>query len=139
MSVLADIRAGLAENLQAGVSGAQISAYLLANPTTPCLWVTVAQDIVVEYHQTMQDGAETWHLLVQGYVSGVADIGAQKQLDEWIAVTGTNSVKAAIEQDKTLDGTCDDVLVRECRAYTKYVLPSGAEVLGAEWDVEVLT
>ena len=63
----------------------------------------------------------------------------QKQLDAMLASAGTGSVKAAVEDDPTLDGTVENVRVVEVSGYRMYPFPnSSAPLLGAEWLVEVL-
>lgn len=142
MSVtLTQIREGIAANLKASLTGCQVSAYVLANPTPPCLWVRLNPEEGVLYSQAMQEGSQTWHMLIEGWVGAVADIGAQKKLDAWIAPFGDQSVRAAIESDLTLGGVLgpSQMTVQECNAYEKYVLPDGSEVLGAKWSVMVIT
>jgi hypothetical protein len=135
---LAAIRAGLAANLQAVAGVEQVSAYVLANPTPPTLWVRPSSDVAVEYGQAMGGGSTNWYMVVFGFVGAVSDIGAQKLLDEMIGTGTASSVQDAIETDKTLGGACSDLDVRECRAYQEYVRSDGSSVLGAEWDVYVI-
>lgn len=137
MTTLAAIRAGLAANL-ANVPGAQVSAYVLANPTLPTIWVRPATE-PVNYHQAMGNGLDEWMMLVQAYVGTPSDIGAQKQLDEFLASSGATSVKAAIESDKTLGGAASDLMVTNCSGYLEYSRPDGTTALGAEWNVRVLS
>lgn len=140
---LAQLRTGIAANLTANITGCQISAYVLSNPTPPCLWVRPASEPAVTYSQAMGNGSQEWYLLIQGYIPAAADVASQVLLDQWIAPAGANSVKAAVESDLSLGGVLDavqpQIVVEECRAYEKYVLPSGSEVLGAEWAVLAVT
>ena len=106
MSSLADIRMGIAANLGTLPCGVQVSAYVLANPTPPAIWVRPSSDTAVEYGQAMNGGSENWYMTVFGFVGAVSDIGAQKLLDEWIGTGTAASVVDAIEADKTLGGAC---------------------------------
>lgn len=137
MSTLADVREGLRANLSS-IPGAQVSAYVLSNPTLPTIWVRPAAEVVT-YHRAMGNGVENWTLLVQAYVGVPSDIGAQKKLDEFLASAGASSVKAAIESDKTLGGSANDLAVQNCSGYLEYARPDGTTALGAEWTVLVLT
>lgn len=138
-ATLAQIRAGIAANL-ATLTGApgnvQISAYMLGNPTPPTLQVMGPDQI--DYDQAMQRGMDEWRFIVQGFVGAATDIGAQVNLDEWLAPAGGLSVKAAIESDRTLAGTVMDSYVESASGYKVYQLDSQAHVLGAEWTIRLL-
>ncbi len=135
-ATLAEIRAGIAANLAAvyGVT-VQTNAYALGNPTPPTIEVLGPED--VEYDQSLARGLDRWTLTVRGLVGDVADVGAQVNLDLWIAGTGTDSVKAAIEADKTLGGKVESLWVESCTGYQIYQLDNRGTALGAEWSVVV--
>jgi len=136
---LAGIRAGIAANL-ATLSGApanvQISAYMLGNPTPPTLQVMGPDQI--DYDLAMQRGLDEWRFIVQGFVGAMTDRGAQVNLDAWLAPTGSLSVKAAIEADRTLGGSVQDSYVESASGYKIYQLDAGHQVLGAEWTIRLL-
>lgn len=134
MATLANVRAGMAANLSA-LNGIQVSAYVLASPSLPVIWVRPAPDIGITYHQAMRNGLEEWSMLVQAYVADTLDIGAQKALDNLIA--GSTSVRAALEADKTLGGAAQDLMVESCSGYRQYGKPDGTTAHGAEWSVLV--
>jgi hypothetical protein len=134
------IRQGLAANLstlKTTYRDMQVSAYVLANPVLPAIWIKPTTGAVTEYHQAMINGQETWSLSVQAFVASGGDIAAQTVLDELLATNGPHSVKAAIEADKTLGGATDDLIVRRCISYLEYQRVDGSLALGAEWIVEV--
>jgi len=133
MADLALIRAGLAANL--GVLGIQnTSAYMLANPTPPSVHVFPAG---VEYDLAMARGLDHWTLTVQLFVALSADIGSQVNLDRYLASSGALSVKAAIESDPTLGGSCADASVTSCSGYRQFVSEGRPPYLGVDWTVEV--
>lgn len=134
MTSLTDIREGLAANL-ATISGLQQSAYLLSNPTPPAAEV---QPDEVEYDRSFQRGTDRWQLIVRCFVGATSDVGAQKRLDRMLASSGADSVKQALESDRTLGGAADDVRVVRCTGYRIFARDGGASVLGAEWTVQVL-
>lgn len=140
MASLEDIREGLAENIRAAFGpNVQCSGYLLSNPTPPCFEIELGPD-GVDYHEAMQNGVTGWQLLVRGIVAANIDIGAQKKLDAWTAVTGTDSVKVAIERDRTLGGAAQTLLVESMTPYSALVLRDGsAQYLAAEWRIRVMT
>lgn len=135
MAALADIRAAIAANLTTSLEDIQISPYMLANPTPPGGHVFPAE---VLYDQAMGRGLDEWHLTVQLFVALATDIGAQERLDAYLAASGSQSVKAAIESDRTLGGAASDVRVESSSGYHTYLKPDGVGVLGAEWTVRVL-
>ncbi len=137
MSGLTAIREGLAANL-ATLTGCQVSAYLETAPVPPTLHVFPDSADGVDYHQAMRNGQVTWVLAVQGIAAG-SDRGAQQQMDKWLAPSGTDSVFAALESDKTLGGAAMDVTVTGNSGYQPYVNPStGNTVVACTWRVEVM-
>lgn len=130
---LSDIREGLRVRLDT-VPDVQASAYRISNYTAPVLMVMGPEDI--EYHQAMQNGHDQWMLVVMAFAGLVSEEGAQRTLDKFIPATGTSSVKAAIEADKTLGGLGLRVIVESCTGYREYQV-GGQAVLGAEWRVRI--
>lgn len=137
MADLAAIRAALADNLDT-LTGIQVSAYMLANPTPPSIHIYPggpAGDI--EYHHAMHGGVELWPFTVEAFVPLGSDIGAQQKLDAFINSTGTQSVKLAIEADRTLGGAAQDLKVVSTGGYQTVVFEGRPPVLRAEWTVHV--
>lgn len=130
---LAQIRSGLATRLET-IPNVQASAYRLARPSTPSVQVVGPEEVI--YHEAMQNGHDSWAMLVMALMGTVTDRGAQIELDKMIAATGTSSVKAAIEADSTLGGVVHDLIVESCSGYQIYTI-EGMELLGAEWRVRI--
>jgi len=61
---------------------------------------------------------------------------AQAELDAYLAPTGANSIKAAIEAEQTLGGACDDLRVRRYYDYTGHIY-AGTQYLGVKLECEV--
>lgn len=137
--MIADLRQGLATNL-AAIPEVQVSAYILSNPTPPTIWVA---GISTEYDRTMgrrvTGGKYTdeYTALVQGFVPFTEDVGHAMLLDTFLAASGTFSVKAAIEADRTLAGAADDCWVS---AATQPQLSTflTMSLLLAEWTVTII-
>jgi hypothetical protein len=129
-----DIRAGLAGALRAAFRDVQVSEYVLANPTAPGLEIDMDPE-GVSYDEAMARGHDEWWWIVRGFVSGATDKGAQIRRDEWLASSGSSSVKAAVETDETLGGACFDLRVvsAQPRVYTV----DNSQYVGAEWRVQV--
>jgi hypothetical protein len=138
MADLTTMRTGLAANLST-LTGIQVSPYMLANPTPPTIHLYPggpAGDI--EYDLAMARGLDQWTFTVQAFVALAADIGSQVKLDQFIAPSGAQSVKAALESDDTLGGTVASVQVVSCSGYRIYVAEGRGPMIGAEWHVEIL-
>lgn len=134
MASITAIREALAVALD-GLDGTQVSGYMLANPTPPSIHVVPDE---ITYDSAMGRGLDTVALKIQAYVGFTSDIGAQKRLDVWLAPSGSESVKALVENDRTLGGVVQDARVVDCTGYRLYSSPDGRVVLGAEWTVSVL-
>jgi len=135
MATVAALRSGLNTRL-ATISNVQTSAYMLSAPTPPYLEVAAVEEI--EYDGAMGRGLDTYRFIVRGYAGLVSDRGAQVKLDEFLASTGSTSVKAAIEGDRTLGGACSDLQVERVDGYQVYAAEGRGPFLGAEWTVRVL-
>jgi hypothetical protein len=93
----------------------------------------------VEYDVTFGRGSDTWMILVQAFVASVFDQASQQRLDRMLAPTGAESIKEAIESDRTLGGACSDLRVTRSSGYQTYALEGRGNVLGAEFTVQVET
>lgn len=129
-----ELREGIASALSV-VPDVQVTARYLANPTPPAAHVVPGTTL---YHRAMGNGHSDWNLTVQGFAAFVSDEGAQEIVDRWIAEEGAYSFKAAIEDDLTLGGVADDLIVRENDGYTLFPRPDGQVFLGSEWTVYVI-
>lgn len=127
-----DICEGLAANLNAAITGVQCNGYLLASPTAPGFEIEPGE---IEYDLAMGRGLDRWTVIVRGYVSEISDIGGQNKLRKWRASSGSQSVKAAIQTDKTLGGVVSDLRVVRTSRYLRF--GTNPVYLGAEWEVEV--
>ena len=151
MAGLLEIRQGIAANLKT-IADIQVSAYLLENPTGPALQVAGVDS--VEYDTGGFSGRDdSWIVIVEGAAGKVSDIGAQKRFDRWLTKSGSESVKAAIETDKTLTSRLNDdgsvstgqaaaaitLRVTDFRGYRRVQLANGVEVLLGDWAVQVET
>lgn len=129
------IRGELAENL-ASITGWQVSAYMLANPTPPCGYVVPGE---VTYDEAMGRGHDLLTMRVVVLAGATSDIGGQRKLDEFLAPDGASSVKAALEASRTLDGTVSDLRVVSATGYRSYSLAGGGVAVGCEWTVQIIT
>ena len=133
---IAAIRQGIADNISAAITGFQVSAYVLANPTPPCIYVMPGE---TEYDIAMGNGADRLNFIIRIMVPANGDIAQQRMLDLMCASTGAQSVKAAVEADDSLGGSVADCQVNSCSAPTLYVPDNGPPMFGADLALEVIT
>jgi hypothetical protein len=134
MADIATIREGLARNLST-IRDIQVSAYMLAAPTPPCLHIFPA---TIEYDRGMHRGLDIVSFTVEAFVAFGLDQGGQMRLDQLLAPDGIFSVKAAIEADKTLGSMVQDTWVQRMSTYRVVLLPDQNDhVLSADWLVNV--
>ena len=102
------MRAGIANNLRT-ISGLRTSVDIPDNPNPPI--AVIGLDRVI-YDLAYQGGVHEYFFIVTVIASRASDRWAQRRLDDYTA-TGANSVKKAIESEKTLGGAAFDVRVTE--------------------------
>lgn len=137
MADLHDVREAMAAKLRE-LPGVQASAYNPSNPTLPCLFVLGHDEI--DYGNMAFGRRDTgWNLVVRGYVSKNFDRASQEKLDSWLASDGDSSVRAKLEEDQTLGGLTDWILVKRSSGSNIFKLPNQIEALGTNFTVEVQT
>lgn len=112
----------------------QKSAYFLANPQYPTLQVVPGP---TQYDQAMHRALDLTTLTIQARVAWNNDVGSQKNLYRFLEPVGEDSVKAAVESDKTLGGLCDDLHVTEASGVQLMVPSTGSAELIVEWTVVI--
>lgn len=113
MPTISEIRTGLATNL-ATIPGLRTSAFVPDEPKPP---IAVIFPENINFDTAFGRGLDTYTFTVQVIVSKVSDRNAQSNLDGYCNPDGPQSVKAAIESDKTLGGKIQDLRVTEARDY----------------------
>lgn len=135
---IADIRAGLAANLETLGESRQVLEYPTGNPTPPSL-------IVVGFDKTIRTGFGTragggsyeLQFIVQGLAGKATEKGAHVRLDKWLSPFGSLNVWHAIESDTTLGGKVSQCFVTECDGYQLITVAPGVEYLGTTWHVQI--
>ena len=128
------IREAMAVNLGT-IPNVQISAYMLVSPVPPVIHVFPAG---VEYDRGMHRGLDILTFTVEVFVAMGLDVGAQMRVDRMLSPSGTESVKAALEADRTLGGIVSDLWVERVSGYRLVELPEMEQkALSADWLVRV--
>jgi hypothetical protein len=93
-------------------------------------------ELDLSYNQTFGGLVEVL-FTCQVFVSrGDTDTG-RKALVGYLAESGSSSIKAALEADKTLGGTAKALIVERCRGAGRLYEVAGIDYLGAQFDVRV--
>lgn len=132
---IADIRAGLATNLETVSESRQVSAYPHTAPTPPSLLVMGFDKITPI---TFGRGGYAIPFQVQGLAGKATDKAAHIRLDKWLSPQGSLNVWAAIESDPTLGGKVSQTFVTECDGYQLITVAPGVEYLGSTWHVQIV-
>ena len=130
MASITDLRTGIATNL-ATITGLRTSPTLPDNPNPPIALVT---PISVSFDDSFKRGMQTYTFVISVIVGRVDERTAQNKLDAFVSSTGTQSIKLAVESDKTLGGNAFDCRITEMRNYGELTI-GDVIYLSAEFTV----
>jgi hypothetical protein len=130
MALVSDLRIGIKNNL-ATIAGLRTSDYQPDNPQPP-MAIVLPQNI--QFDNTFQRGMVTYTFSVIFVGHRVSERSGQNTLDSYVSGTGANSIKRAVESDKTLGGKAFDVRVTDVRNYGDITIGEG-NYLSAEFVV----
>ena len=130
MASISELRAGIKANL-ATINGLRVSDFQPDNINPP---VAIVFPISVNYDDTFQRGMQTYTFSVQVIVGRVSERTGQNSIDAYVSSTGANSIKLAIESNKTLGGKAFDLRVTDMRNYGE-LLVGEVNYLSAEFVV----
>jgi len=130
----ANIRAAIASTLQTALGSTWgVSGYFLSKPEPPQIDLLYGP---VVYDTAMRGGNHDVKLVLRATVQWGEATSAQQALDGLMDSSGSSSLKAALEADKTLGGTIDYIRVTEV-SEPKVYPTAGSDVVGVEFTVEV--
>ena len=129
---ITQIRTALATNLGT-IPGLRTAAEVPDNPTPPIAIVNLDS---VTYDQAYAKGMTTYNFTITVVVGRTAEREAQRKLDGYIT-PGANSVKNAIESDKTLGGYAYDCRVVSLNSVGSLTI-SDTTYLAADFSVTVI-
>ena len=135
MATFSAIRSGIKTRLET-ISNLTVYDYVpdWIDPPT----ALVAPFTSLNFDSTMQRGSDTYEVPVILYVSKVDAETGQDSLDSYLAASGANSIKAAIEGDTTLGGAAMSVRVVNATDYGEYEVTQGTSFLGVTFNLEVI-
>jgi hypothetical protein len=129
---ITDIRNGLATNLGT-IPGLRTSAELIDNPSPPVALVNLDS---IEYDQAYQSGLTLYTFTITVIVGRAAERTMQRKLDSYMFPDGEQSVKVAVESDRTLSGACQDLRVTSAGSVGSITI-NDQTYLAAEFTVTV--
>lgn len=132
MSTIGTIQDGLAANL-ATIQGLRTSSFVPDNPSPP---IAIPMPKGIEYDKSFGHGLHLYRYEVIVIAVRASERIAQSVLDAYCDPSGSSSVKAAIEADRTLGGIAQTLHVGQ-RTDIKALQISEVTYLAAYFDVEV--
>lgn len=133
MASLSALRTGLKTNL-ATISGLRTADYQPDNPTPP---IAIVFPDSVSYDTAFARGLNTYQFTVSVISHRSSERTAQSLLDAFVSSTGSQSIKRAVESDKTLGGVANDVRVTDMRVYGSMVI-GDVNYAVAEFSITVI-
>lgn len=109
---LSTIRKGLADALST-VPRLRVAELVPEQVNPPLAVITRAS---VDYSQAMSGGLTEWDMQVQLVAGRMADQQSQRQIDAWLSWDGQQSVRKAIEADRSLGGAVQTLIVTRADA-----------------------
>ena len=94
----------------ATVPGLRVADHLPEAVSPP---MAVIQIQSVTYHRAMQGGSSEWKYVISVIAGRMGDRAAQRTLDSWMSWDGPQSIRAAVEADRTLDGNCSTLIIED--------------------------
>lgn len=130
---ITDIRNGLEANLET-VTGLRGYSEIPENPSVPAAIVGLES---IEYDQSFQRGLVLYRFNVMIIVGRFSSRSTQQKLNDYADNSGNDSIKLAIESDKTLGGSAFDVRVESMNSISALDLNDGNNYLSMEFSVTV--
>lgn len=130
MSITA-IREGIETNLET-ITGLRGYSEIPDNPSIPAAIVNLQS---IDYHQAFKNGLVEFNFSVTVIVGRFSSRSSQQKLNDFAENTGTDSIKAAIESDRTLGGSAFDCVVQTMSGLSNIDLNDGNNYLAIEFSV----
>jgi len=126
------VRQGLATALDA-ITGLRCFDYVPDGIPVPA---AVVEPLEITYHEAnVSTGTQYYRAFVLVIVGRMSDRSSQDRLDAYLANTGSESIRAAIETDRTLGGACSSLMVTN--ALPRSVVVSGIDMTAYRFEVDI--
>jgi hypothetical protein len=131
-ATMQQMASGLEERL-ASIKGLRVSDHVPDVFAPPCAFVMPEN---IDYWQAFQGGDATTRFTITAVVGRVSDRAAQRNLYEMMAYSGTRSVRAAVEADRSLGGRVQTCIV-ESASNIRAANQGEAEYLAVDFSVRI--
>lgn len=132
MPRLSVIRKALKDRIS-GIDGLHVYATMPASPASP------AAAVIPRSRETLTfDGLARYRFAVWVYVNPSDLNRAQTMIDDYLSGEGPRSIEEAIEEDPSLGGDVDSVVVTGWSDYAQLIEIAGGTLLGARIDLEIM-
>ena len=132
MADIYDIRQGIATNLGT-ISGLRAAPEIPDSPNPP---IAIINLDTIDYNEAFNGGLTRYNFVVTVVVGRAAERTMQRKLDSYCQPTGEQSVKVAIESDRTLSGEVYDLRVERSNVVGSITI-NDQIYLAAEFTVTV--
>ena len=132
MADIYDIRQGIATNLST-ISGLRAAPEIPDSPNPP---IAIINLDTIDYNEAFNGGLTRYNFVVTVVVGRAAERTMQRKLDSYCQPTGEQSVKVAIESDRTLSGEVYDLRVERSNVVGSITI-NDQIYLAAEFTVTV--
>jgi hypothetical protein len=119
MASMTALREGIADRL-ATIAQLNVYAFIPDTIVTPAATVAPAAETFIQWDTSMSRGSDDYTFTVTLFLQRGSDQDGQSKLDAYLAGSGADSVKTAIEGDATLGGVADWLQVTEARNYGRF-------------------
>jgi len=127
------MREGIEANLET-ITGLRGYSEIPENPSVPAAVVGLES---IEYDQSFQRGLVLYRFNVMVIVGRFSSRSTQQKLNDFADNSGNESIKLAIESDKTLGGSAFDVRVESMNSISALDLNDGNNYISMEFSVTV--
>lgn len=134
------IREALAEAVGSAITSINAFGYCPDSVPEPCFY---AGEVEIDFDRAFQRGMDELRITCRLLVSRADDRSGQAALDRYLAGSGPDSVKAAIEAARgapgqpALGGLCDDLHLMRVQGYRMYQVGE-VQFYGAELIVRII-
>ena len=130
---LAGMRAGITEALQA-IDKLRVHDFPSNRIEPPAAVLSLPE---TPYDVTLGGRTDNWEFPLWVLVAKADDKSSYGEMNDYMEASGSRSILAAIEADRTLGGACDTVAVT--RARPMFATVAGTEFLAVEFTLEAFT
>ena len=114
-ATVSQVKDGLKARIET-ISGLRAFDYQPDQVNPPFAWPTLDE---VRFHQTgMASGGVVMDFTITVVLTRPSERVAQDKMDQYMAWSGPQSIRAALEADRTLGGVCDDLIVNSAGNFT---------------------